>query len=258
MIIYYTGTENSKYVAEAAKDLLDDEIVDCRPYLKENRKGEFVSQKPYVFCSPTYSWRLPVIFSDFIKESRFEGNQEAYFIMTCGDSVGNAAAYIQRLCQEKGLHFRGLLPIVMPENYLALFPVPEKKTAEKIIASSLPKLKAGLELILGQKDLEPVKGGLLGKFCSGPVNVIYRKLIVKSGPFRSTDACIGCGACVRNCVTNNITLKNQRPLWGKNCIHCMACICGCPVEAIEYGKSSVNRPRYWCEPYQGELKNRKE
>ena len=194
-------------MADAAKGLLDDEIVDCRPYLKENRKGEFVSQKPYVFCSPTYGWRLP---------------------------------------------------IVMPENSLALFPVPEKKTAEKIIASSLPKLKAGLELILGQKDLEPVKGGLLGRFCSGPVNVIYRKLIVKSGPFRSTDACIGCGACVRNCVTNNITLKNQRPLWGKDCIHCMACICGCPVEAIEYGKSSVNRPRYWCEPYQEELTNRKE
>lgn len=28
------------------------------------------------------------------------------------------------------------------------------------------------------------------------------------------------------------------------CMHCMACICSCPVDAIEYGKKSVGQPRY--------------
>nr|WP_264291386.1 MULTISPECIES: hypothetical protein [unclassified Dorea] len=28
------------------------------------------------------------------------------------------------------------------------------------------------------------------------------------------------------------------------CTHCMACICYCPAEAIEYGKKSVGKPRY--------------
>ena len=27
---------------------------------------------------------------------------------------------------------------------------------------------------------------------------------------------------------------------------CMACICGCPAEAIEYGKKSRGKPRYQC------------
>ena len=31
---------------------------------------------------------------------------------------------------------------------------------------------------------------------------------------------------------------------GKNCTHCMACICYCPKEAIEYGKKSKGKPRY--------------
>ena len=43
---------------------------------------------------------------------------------------------------------------------------------------------------------------------------------------------------------NNVTLKDGKPSWGKNCTHCMACICYCPKEAIEYGKKSVGQPRY--------------
>lgn len=43
---------------------------------------------------------------------------------------------------------------------------------------------------------------------------------------------------------NNIRLENGKPVWGKNCTHCMACICYCPKEAIEYGEKSKGKPRY--------------
>ena len=43
---------------------------------------------------------------------------------------------------------------------------------------------------------------------------------------------------------NNIRLENGKPVWGKECTHCMACICYCPAEAIEYGKKSFGKPRY--------------
>ena len=43
---------------------------------------------------------------------------------------------------------------------------------------------------------------------------------------------------------NNIRLENGKPVWGKHCTHCMACICYCPKEAIEYGKKSKGKPRY--------------
>ena len=58
------------------------------------------------------------------------------------------------------------------------------------------------------------------------------------------DKCVGCGKCAKMCPLNNIELKNSKPVWGKNCTHCMACICLCPTEAIEYGKKSVGKPRY--------------
>ena len=53
--------------------------------------------------------------------------------------------------------------------------------------------------------------------------------------FKIGDACIGCGQCIQRCPTNNITLENGKPVWSKNCTHCMACI---------YGKKSLGKPRY--------------
>lgn len=40
------------------------------------------------------------------------------------------------------------------------------------------------------------------------------------------------------------SLQNGKPLWGQDCTHCMACLCCCPAEAIEYGKMSLGKPRY--------------
>ena len=50
---------------------------------------------------------------------------------------------------------------------------------------------------------------------------------------------------------NNIVMEEKQPLWGKDCTHCMACICGCPKEAIEYGRKSKGKPRYQCPKYEG-------
>ena len=79
---------------------------------------------------------------------------------------------------------------------------------------------------------------------SGPVNPIFYRFFVKANAFQTDDTCISCGQCVENCPMNNITLESGKPTWGKQCTHCMACICYCPTEAIEYGKKSMGKPRY--------------
>ena len=68
--------------------------------------------------------------------------------------------------------------------------------------------------------------------------------------FNFADACVSCGKCESLCVLNNISIQDGKPKWGNHCTHCMACICGCPAEAIEYGKKSLGKPRYWCDEYQ--------
>ena len=96
------------------------------------------------------------------------------------------------------------------------------------------------------------RNNLYDRLMSGPVNPIFYHFFVKSDAFRTDATCVGCGQCVKNCPLNNITLKDRKPVWGKQCTHCMACICYCPTEAIEYGKKSVGKPRYHFE----QLENR--
>ena len=43
----------------------------------------------------------------------------------------------------------------------------------------------------------------------------------------------------------NITMEDKKPHWNGNCTHCMACIGGCPSEAIEYKRKSKGKPRYY-------------
>ena len=59
MILYFSGTGNSEYLAKLLAEDLDDEIVDLFAYIKDGKKGEFISEKPFVLVSPTYSWRVP-------------------------------------------------------------------------------------------------------------------------------------------------------------------------------------------------------
>ena len=252
MVIYFSGTGNSKYCAQMIASELNDDIVDSFGFIKNGIAGEFISGKPWVFVAPTYCWQLPHIFEDFIKSSNFDGNDDAYFVMTCGSDIGNAQKYLIDLCDRKGLNYKGVLEVVMPENYIAMFNVPEKKEAERLVKVAKRPLMRAVKQIEAKHSLKGPKVNLIGKISSGPVNPLFYKLFVKAKPFYTTDKCIGCGECTQWCPLNNIEIRDGKPVWGNNCTHCMACICKCPTEAIEYGKKSQGKPRYQCVEYTNE------
>ena len=76
------------------------------------------------------------------------------------------------------------------------------------------------------------------------INPVFYSMFVNGRAFKVSDACIGCGKCEKLCPVNCIRLESGHPVWGGGCTHCMACICYCPKEAIEYEKISVGKPRY--------------
>ena len=249
MIVFYSGTGNSKYCAQMMADKLEEEITDSFHYIKDGISAELISGTPWIFVAPTYCWRLPHIFENFIRSARLEGCRDAYFVMTCGSDIGNAGAYIQKLCKDVGLNFKGVLPVVMPENYIAMFEVPAPELADRIVIVAQRAILKAVRAIRKGEHFKPVKVNLMGRLTSGPLNPIFYKTMVKAKPFYTTDACIGCGKCAKDCIMNNITIENGKPVWGKACTHCMACICGCPAEAIEYGRKSQNKERYICKEY---------
>ncbi len=199
--------------------------------------------------APTYGWQLPRIFAEFIRSGSFAGSRDAYFIMTCGSEIGNAGAKIKPLCTQKELNYKGVLQVVMPENYIALFEAPGQEEARKIIAAASPTLENGAACIREGRDFPPSKEGVIEKLKSGMINAAFYRFIIKAKPFTVSDACVSCGKCADVCPLSNIRLEEGKPIWGARCTHCMACICGCPTSAIEYGKASRGKPRYQCPTY---------
>lgn len=247
MVIYFSGTGNSRYAAEVIASELKDELQDAGEYIKAGKRGVFSSEKPWVFVAPTYCWQLPKLFAEFIRKSGFSGIRNAYFILTCGSETGNARAKTARFCKEKGFIYKGLLEVVMPENYVALFSVPEEHECRRLTENAAHLLKESAKYIREGKNFPLIKAGTVDRIKSSSLlNTGFYGFVVKAKKFYATDECISCGRCVKSCVLNNVRLVNGRPEWGKRCTHCMACISVCPEEAVEYGKRTVGKRRYLC------------
>lgn len=51
-----------------------------------------------------------------------------------------------------------------------------------------------------------------------------------------TNKCIGCGACVKDCLRKSIEIKKGKAVfYNRNCIQCGHCFAVCPVKAIDIG-----------------------
>ena len=242
--MYFSGTGNSKYVAKRIADALGDEIVNLNDRIKAGDTSPVETGERVIIVTPTYAWRIPRIVRDWLLKTELRGARLAWFVMTCGSEIGNAGRYNRELCAEKAISCMGTAQIVMPENYIAMFSAPQADEAREIVAKTEPNIDCVIASIQSNQLFAPTRNNLYDRFMSGSVNPIFYKFFVKANAFTASSACIGCGQCVKRCPMNNVTLKDGKPSWGKNCTHCMACICYCPVSAIEYGKKSVGQPRY--------------
>lgn len=244
MVLYFSGTGNSRYVAQRTAEVLDNQLLSMSDHIKVEDTSPVKTDERLVIVTPTYAWRIPRLVENWLRRTEFPGGKQAWFVMTCGSEIGNAAKYNRTLCEEKQLTYMGTAQIIMPENYIAMFNAPQTEEARQIVAKAKPDIDRAISAIAAGQPFPVPRNSLYDRFMSGPVNPIFYSFFVKAKAFAAGDTCTGCGQCASLCPTNNITIQNGKPVWGGNCTHCMVCICHCPVEAIEYGKKSLGKPRY--------------
>lgn len=249
MILYFTGTGNTKYVADVLAEELNDNTVSLNDVIKNNKQLKFSSDKPFIVAAPVYAWRLPKKIEELIKKAEFSGSDKIYFIVTMGAQSGNAYKYCKKLCNNKNLKFMGFYGIPMPDNYVIASKMPDKsaaeqkiKTAEIKIREIAKKIKSGWEIMKDDKSA-------LDALYSGLINPVFNKFAVTSNEYNVSEECICCGECVKLCPTNNISMKDGKPVFGTNCMSCYACIHRCPKMAINIGKKTQSHGRYVCPEY---------
>ena len=243
MVLYFSGTGNSRYVAKKIAEDSGDELVSIGQKLKSGDFSEIRSEKPLVFVGPVYAGRLPRVMDDYIRKTKFSGTQRAYFVVTCAQTPWVTVQYVEKMCGEKGFALLGFNSVVMPQGYLAGGGTQPKEVNDKILKAAEPKIISIAETIRDKQMLPKEQPGKA--MMSKVLNPIMYSMMISAKSFRVTDKCGGCGKCVQRCPLNNIKLTNGKPVWGDQCTHCMACIAGCPNEAIEYGKKTVGKPRYY-------------
>lgn len=246
MILFFSGTGNSEYAAKRIGSKINDEVFNLFEKLRNKDFSKLHSDRPWVVVCPTYAWRIPRILQEWLENTSLSGSRKIYFVMTCGGNVGNSGKYLQKLCRTKNMDYSGCFQIVMPENYLAMFSTPTKEESLKIIHHAESELDKAAECITNGRTFPVLPVSAKDKMNSGIVNDIFYPVFVHAKKFYAKETCISCGKCADVCPLRNIRLDNGRPEWGKDCTHCMACICRCPVEAIEYGAHSKGLVRYTC------------
>ncbi len=250
MILYFSATGNSEYVAKKLAYLCNDSVVSINEYMKKNEVLDVTSEKPYVLIAPVYISSIPARISKFIQSSKLNGNKDFYVIMTCAGSGSSASgAEAEKICKKLDLNYKGVAHLTMPQDYLMFFEVKSKEENEVIMNNAISKIPAIATKINNNENLDTSKVGLGHKMSVAPVTLLFDSCFIKPKKFYATDECVGCGICEKVCPLNNIKIENGKPIWGKECIHCSACINRCPKQAIEYGKKTQGKNRYVAKKY---------
>lgn len=265
MILYFSATGNSRYVATVLAQALGEQtIIDLRPYMRRDAQPLTVTLsagEPLGFVFPVHSWGMPKYLADVLAAMHIQGYKAGenytYLLSTCGDDVGYLPKLWNRVMQKKGIVPDAAFSVSMPNTYV-LFPgfdIDEPSVSNR----KLEDAPAAVRQIAAQIEARG-KGDFThhGSMPGFKTNVIYPLFVRYSTSdkafYADADVCIGCGKCVVSCPVGNITLTRRNPCkedkympeWQGRCITCLACYHYCPTHAIAYGKRTRGKHFYTC------------
>lgn len=246
MVLYFSATGNTAYIARELGKQLGDSCVDLLERIKSGDHSTLHSDTPFILCAPVYVCEMPRFLSKYLRQQAFSGSRDIYCVFTSGGYCGISGVLAKAIFRKKGMRYRGHAEFKMPRNYVvsdAYAMLSPRETEERILAAR-KKLPETAAAIREGRPLTARHVFLFESVITLPFNPVWCRLKLRAKDFHTTDKCIGCGKCVQLCPLNNISLQDRRPLWGSACTHCMACIGNCPTEAIEYGCITQGKEKY--------------
>lgn len=249
MILCFTGTGNSRFVAKGLAVKLGDEVVSLNAVLKQHLPAVFESEHPFVVVAPIYAWRFPRVIEELLERAEFRGSKELYCVGTMAAQSGDADKYCVRAIAGKGMVFMGYRGVEMPSNFLPGGHMPSQELVAATLTKALPAIDEIAGIIRSGEKLTKTDKTRFSRILSGFVNEGFNRYMVSRQEFVVEDSCTGCGLCEHLCPMNNISMKDGRPVFSNKCICCYACIQHCPKEAINIGTQTRDRGRYTCPEY---------
>ncbi|MCL2703496.1 MAG: EFR1 family ferrodoxin [Defluviitaleaceae bacterium] len=244
LVLYFSGTGNTKYIAELfsagmdAKCVSIEEAADFNAIIKTHDR--------IAVCYPVYGSRVPLIMREFIARhmTALKGKELVIFATQVLFS-GDGARVLCDLFPEGHIKVIYAWHFLMPNNVNNFAPL--RKTGSKSIQKRIKiaeikmarvcrDINAGIERkrgfsalakMLGKIQGIPWQGNSKNAFASGNTMENRAKKSVR------IDAdCTVCNICVECCPMRNLENRQGAIVHNNNCTVCYRCVNLCPQKAI--------------------------
>ena len=234
MLLYYTGTYNTRYITNRIKEKMNLEIVDT---IEVDEKMQVIDLEGYDFIGigyPIYAFNVPNIFIKYLKKLSFPKYSKYFIYKNSGEtySLNDASSNdIVKLLKKQKCYISNEYHFMMPYNIHFRFSdelVSEiLKMDEKLIDILMYEVFTNVSNIKKYKLKHKIVSSIFKIQCIGG--------FVNSFFYKVNADCSKCYICVNNCPTQNIYVKNNKVRFKHNCVMCMRCSMYCPCNAISIG-----------------------
>ncbi len=242
MIIYFSGTGNSKYIAKKIAEETNDVAISITD-IKE--KIILQDNEQFGIVTPTYFWRLPSIVEDFFENIiiNTSANFYVYYIATYGTTSGQTDYYIKKYLKKKKIKLNASYSIKTVDNWTVEFNVNDHLLVNKILDDEKSQIDDIIKQIKNKTKVFINKDKKTKFMCAG-AKYFYNKARLTTH-LNVNEKCVGCGLCEKNCPVNAIKINYDKPEWIlKKCTLCFKCIHTCPQFAINYDDKTQNNGQY--------------
>ncbi|MBF0484187.1 MAG: EFR1 family ferrodoxin [Candidatus Omnitrophica bacterium] len=247
VIYYFSGTGNSLDVAQGlAKSFINEDVEIINLSTIHIHEFKILSSDRIGIIFPIYMGRMPIMVSNFLEKLVADKSKYVFAIATYGGLAGDVIQQVKTKLKIRGIKLSAGFLVKMPENFIPFFGAIPEAEQQKLFQRKDRKISQIAHYITKKK-----KGHFENDFFL--INMLYSGFIGKMGQkmiptadknFWTTDKCNGCEICCKICPADNIIIRNERPVWKHKCELCLACLQWCPLEAIQYKKSTLKRKRY--------------
>ncbi|MEA2014913.1 MAG: EFR1 family ferrodoxin [Thermodesulfobacteriota bacterium] len=242
-IFYYTGTGNSLWVARRIADELGDTELLSISACKDEQTT--VSSNIVGLVFPVHIWGLPTSVVRFVNTLKSSQPDYVFAVAVNAGQVSNTLVQLKKLMSKNHLNLSSGFEITTPSNYIPWGgpgPVEKQLRHFELAREKISRIAVRVK----EKSNMPVEKGPLWQriLFTAIYKISFPYVPRMDSKFRADDKCNACGICCRVCPTENITMREGKPVWDHQCEQCFACLQWCPHEAIQYGKRTHRYERY--------------
>lgn len=240
LLLYYTGTFNTRYVTGLLRKRLDEKGWNVDTYEIDPLNNERLDLAKYDIVGlgyPIYGYCAPYAFLKFIRAQKFPKGQNVFIYKNSGETqkANDASSkYVLRKLRRCGVKVRNEYHFIMPYNIH--FRYDEYLVKEMLVMDAklmdilVYEVMNGIPNFKRYKLWPRIVSSVVSRpqYIGGDVNSFLYKV--------NPDKCTGCDLCIKRCPTKNIYRdKDGRIKFHHHCLMCMRCSLYCPTDAFNIG-----------------------